>query len=689
MTTTVRSGRRPAHAPGEGGAPAWFDGLAVAAGLGAAAFAAPGLALAVAGWWSAPLALGLGAVAAVAAVPAVRAVAHPRVTARGGHLAAAAAVGIAVAAFVANGWAPAQHVFVDRDPGAYATAGRWLARDGTLEPVVAVGPFADARGLDLRVDSIAVPDAGDGRVQIQFSHALPVLLADAHAVGGHRALFRVPALLGAAALLAVHAAAARVLRRPALALAVTATVAVALPQVAVSRDTFSEPLAQLWLWSGVVALLAAHRRRSPAAGLAAGLLLGAVATARIDGFSYLLALPVLAVLAVRGAPPAERRALVRTGVAVAAGAAVMAALAALDLGLRGGDYASDNAGALRLAALGLVVSIVAAAGIGRGWERHASALGGESGGGVRHRAATVAAGVVGAGLAAAWLVRPLVQTATASVPSGLIAQLQEAEGVAVDPLRSYAEDSLQWFAWYLGPLTLAAAVAGAAAAAHRILRRPEPALLTSVAVAAPSTALYLWSHGAAPDHIWVMRRFVPAAIVLVVLLAAHALDRAPRAVAAALAAAGVVWAGAVTWPVRDHREQGGYLGVVDGTCATVGADAAVLFVDDGTPLGGVIAGGLPMSIRAWCGVPVAVATSPTGEAVDDLAAAWAAEGRTLWLAAAGPATFGPLAEGREIVPSPLVVNDRALARTVTHRPDTHRTEQLGFSLLPWTRSSAP
>jgi hypothetical protein len=684
--------------------PAWVDAAVLVLALGALALAIPGVVLAIANRYAlAPtlfVALLLGALAVPVVIERLRTGAG---ASRSASVASALAAVVAIAAFAFNAAAPAQHVFIDRDPGAYTTAGRWLARDGTLEPDVAVGAFAGVDGL--RFDSIAVPASGEGTVQIQFNHTLPVLLAEAFGVGGERVLFRVPAVLGAAGLLAFYAVAARVLRRPWLALAAMATVAVVLPQAAFSRDTFSEPLTQLWLWAGLLAVLVAYERRSWRFGLAGGLLLGATAMARIDGLAYLAALPVLAVLAVRLAPVPQRRSLRITAAAAFAGAVATAAIGWLDLAIRGTAYEEGHAGLLAQLRLGLLVATAVAVGLALAWDR----LAGVRSWLVTHRdvIGRVAAGLTLVVLLAAWFVRPLVQKAHSPVSSGTIGQIQADEGVTVSSSRSYDEDTMRWIAWYFGPLTLGLAVLGVARAARRIASgRASAALLVTTLVAGPAALLYLWRPNAAPDHVWVMRRFVPAALPLFALFAMVALGTALRAsrssprsstsvtgpssgrqpvvlgLVGVAVAVGLVWSAGSTWPVRAFHDQRPFLESVEGICAIAGPDAAILMVDDGSPISGVISGGLPMSLRAWCGVPVATAEPGfTGEQVLALAASWRNLGRTLVLAAPSSEPFGRLVEGRTVQDSPLVVNDHALARTLTHAPDRYRTEQLGIALL--------
>ena len=79
-------------------------------------------------------------------------------------------------------------------------------------------------------------------------------------------MFRVPALLGAVGLLTIYAVGCRLIRRPWLVLAAIAGLAVALPEIQVTRDSFSEAATQVLLWGGVFLLLhrtASARRRWP------------------------------------------------------------------------------------------------------------------------------------------------------------------------------------------------------------------------------------------------------------------------------------------------------------------------------------------------------------------------------------------------------------------------------------------
>src|SRR5262249_20728905 len=127
------------------------------------------------------------------------------------------------------------------------------------------------------------------------------------------------------------------------------------------------------------------------------------------------------------------------------------------------------------------------------------------------------AAVAAAGFGA-WFVRPRVERIRAA-SSRMIAELQVGAHVSVDATRAYWERSMVWMGWYLGPVTVAAAVVGAAVLARSFLRRRSLEALAGVALLGPMSFLYLWRAHATPDQVWVMRRFLISALPALILLA--------------------------------------------------------------------------------------------------------------------------------------------------------------------------
>ena len=236
--------------PGSGSdLPGWFQLVAVAAAVLTATVGSFGLLLAINGafrtWRVLLLAVPLTALL-VAGLWRGRA----RATVSGaGQVGAALALVIAIGFAAFAGAKPSQHVLLNRDPAAYELAGRWIAQSGSIDVDARGTAFEGIDGLRFhgvgtyqvpvtRVDAqgnLVEPPSGD--LEFQFNHLTSAVLATAYDLGGHRLMFRVPAVLGALGLLLVYAAATRATRRPLLALTAPLLLAAAMPMLYVARDT--------------------------------------------------------------------------------------------------------------------------------------------------------------------------------------------------------------------------------------------------------------------------------------------------------------------------------------------------------------------------------------------------------------------------------------------------------------------
>jgi hypothetical protein len=591
---------------------------------------------------------------------------------------------VAALSTAANARWGSQHLLVDGDPAVYAVTGQLLASTGALEIETlrqsvfgGVPSFNHAgAGFDANADeSVVLPS---------FMHLLPQALAVASWVGGPQALLWMNAVLSGAALLAVFAFAARFLGRPLWALGAMTALAVSLPQLHFSRDTFSEIPAQLLVFAGLALVHDAVSRRRDALlpGLVPGLVLGVSCLARIDAFFYLVPLTVLVtVLALAGAR------LLAAG--LAAGVALGAVLGYVDLRVGSPNYLGLQSEKLNLifAALGLTVLVCAAALV---WRRRAVALW------ERVRGRTLAAAVAGtvALLSAfAWFVRPHVQEARGLSPRQptAVASLQEAAGLPVDPLRSYDELSLEWLTWYLGPVAVALGLVGFTALVYRTLvrhRTPAEARaalagLAFLLVFGASTALYVWRPSIIPVQYWATRRFLPVTIPGLLVCAAWLAAAVPRPRARAVV--GAVVAVALLLPpllfLRGHATEREYvpmLAITEQLCEELRPDDAVVLLG-----GGRIATGLPQTLQIFCEVPVAVVDAETTRAELAAAADAAAdEGRRLVLLSPVPdpvVADGPVdAEFEKAVDLSVSV----VALELTGRPDERFTFPMTLYLAP-------
>ena len=127
--------------------------------------------------------------------------------------------------------------------------------------------------------------------------------------------------------------------------------------------------------------------------------------------------------------------------------------------------------------------------------------------------------------------RPLWQTVrrpAADPGSRVVAGLQLRQGLPVDGGHTYAEQSLVWMSWWVGPSALVLALVAAAALVHRALDawtsgRDLQSWIGPLLVGLGSSVLTWYRPGITPDHPWTDRRLIialPTVALLVVALAA-------------------------------------------------------------------------------------------------------------------------------------------------------------------------
>jgi hypothetical protein len=398
-----------------------------------------------------------------------------------------------------------QQVLVLRDGGTYLNAGKWVSTHGNLEVERFPGPFSTTTGL--AASSAGMSRRGDD-LDFTLEHLLPVLLAEGQGLGGDRLMFEMVALLGGAALLAFYLFARRVLRHPVAALGAMLCLGLLMPQVAFSRDSTTEIPIQVLLFSAAWLLCDRRTLRHRGTAFVAGLFLGLLQAIHIDGLAFVIGMPFVGLCWWLRSEREQRRELRWPLVSAGAGVAVGVALGFLDLELRSPHYLQSlRLDVVRLAtvtALAVVVSFGIAA-LPRVWARRGAELRARVRQ-LRSPAGIAAAGIVLLGGFGAWLVRPRIQTVRARAENSIVASVQLATHLRVDPTRRYFEHSVGWVSWYVGPLTLTLGIVGAAYASRAFVRgRLRLPSQVAAFVLGPPALLYLWRPSITPDQIWAMR----------------------------------------------------------------------------------------------------------------------------------------------------------------------------------------
>ncbi|MEX2551861.1 MAG: hypothetical protein WD627_02515, partial [Actinomycetota bacterium] len=436
------------------------------------------------------------------------------------HIAALAVTVLVLVVGALNARYSVEHLQIDRDPGVYTATGIWLAEHGSLAVHGDQGFFDPRSRLTYNAAGFYSSDGGK-HMTPQFLHLLPAFLAAAKWIGGLSLLVKANAILGSLALLCFYAFAGQWLR-PWLAALATAALAVNLPQIFFSRDTYSEILSQVFLFGGLFALAeSCAQPRSFARSIIAGMLIGATCMVRVDAFLYLTPLAAWAIVTIYR----ERQSEAARGrdrfhvVIVAVSSALPASLGLLDgIKFSPGYLADLRSEMLRLGVL-LVATVVAGL-LFLALPRLTSQL-------LRSRrvvAHVVAVGIVAAGAYAFWL-RPTMGIVHQDLPAQRAADIEAIQAYENQPLdgdRNYAELSLRWVSWYVGPVVVVAGLLGAALVTRRLLLGRDQNMLLFLLVFICASVLYVWRPSISPNQLWAMRRFLPVVIPGLIFLSAWA-----------------------------------------------------------------------------------------------------------------------------------------------------------------------
>lgn len=511
------------------------------------------VALALLGWFRAPVLLGCFVVAAAGAWMLARRGERPDLRALGRW--DLALYGLVVASFslYAN---PAEYVLKDRDPGVYAVVAAKLARTGELftrDPLVAAvasfHDFADGAkhsGFFISEGDLLVP---------QFFPGPFALLGIGNLVGGTWGGLYVVPVFGALAVGVAFLLGSELFGRWAGILG-AALLATSYAQVWWSRYPSSEVLTQFFVLAGLWLAARFVRGGGGGTGVIAGLLLGAAMLVRVDAFLAALAIPALVAYDLLLGRPLLRWAYVCLPLLFLG---VGAPLYLWTVGGRYLDIIGDlhvPDGTLRLLAYALGASLLVAVAVWfarRRWRDGLEDLLGTYGRSVALLAAVSVSGVA----VWAYFVMP-------EPWSGL----PEYWGGREDPMAefyAYDRQVVVRMVWFLTPAVAILGMAGFLLASYRLSR--TRALFLGAVLA--FGVLYVALPNVAPDLPWATRRFVPAVFPGVSLLAGYAVveagralvsawgTRAGAALAAALATVALGWSVYVAWPVYGVRELAG------------------------------------------------------------------------------------------------------------------------------------
>ncbi len=640
--------------------------------IGIIAFGLAGLALAIAGFFEPAIAIALSVALAVAMLRISRPMLHDsRPQTQETKWCAVLAAAVVLLAGIFHGVHHGEHLAIDRDPAITINAAKWLSETGSLEVDIEDGPFTAHTELVAKTEGMS--ETSSGKLQFQGDHFLTVLLAGANWLGGDTLMFVVPALIAGLALLGVYILLA-VKTSPLASLVVMTALGFGLPFTALARDAYTEiPL--LLVVSGVLWLTPNTRPPSAREASLIGLALGAMLTIRLDAALLLLGWPII----IAGwRTPGHGRIDRRVVWILVAGFLPGATIAALDLALRNRHYMQTHDSRIIAMWVGVLVSVIVTI-------SYLALLGEQRFGREARLSHKLLRRAAASGFIAisvyAWLGRPSLNIVH-KAPKTVIAALQKLNGLPIDPTRRYTELTLEFQQWYYGIGVVAAGIIGIALAilVPTIGRNVKNAAL----MIAPMSIVYLVHPNAVPDQIWVMRRYLVGATLMLlfgvaVLLTALLRNRSygrPVAIGLCVAlATGVLLPTAlVTKPVRYAADQRGHLAGIEKACEVLGPKAAVIVpaVRDANSLFKQV----PQPLRAWCSAEVAVANARIeASEAKGLAREWASLDRILFVVANSPEQISAICAESELA-TIEISNQHLLQQTLIGPPRRYDTERL-------------
>lgn len=490
-----------------------------------------------------------------------------------------------------NAYYSSEHIYVDRDPGIYGQAAAWLV-DHTNMQMPKSALLENDPALTQESPGFRTSLRDESELFTQGTHVLPAMIALVGRVLGIETIYRTNPLISAFAFMAFFSF-ARLFVKHKWAFIATAALAISLPAIYFSRDIYTEMLMLTSVFTAATLFAAASLRpRAHGLWVLAGIVAGSAVMVRIDAFIPVIGI-VLAFITVSMLQTSQRKQYVLSALLFLTGFGTTVSLGMLDLYQLSSGYFSDLYSLLRLELIFLATVLVVGAGLTMlAWRTSILQwLNGLTSG---WRAKVVAGGAV---LVYAILAtRPLWLTDRVErrhqAVQGLVTGIQVSEGSVIDAYRTYAEMTINWVAWYIGPVLAICAAIGIYVLLLRAMRSRDIKWLLAALVVLGTGLLYLNKPSITPDQLWASRRLLPVVLPGFALLGVIGLEfiekrkklpleMTPPVLTGVLATLALVGPLFISFPFLMKREYVPQVAQVTTFCGLLPKDSVVLWVGVG------------------------------------------------------------------------------------------------------------
>lgn len=391
----------------------------------------------------------------------------------------------------------AQHVFTNRDPGVYTVTGIWLTQKNDLI-IEKEEVFGQVEGIGYNSGGFMPNPDNPDEIHAQGVHLLPSIAGLSGRLFGLQFMFRINVLLGGIALLAIYAF-ARTILRPKWALLAPIITGLSLPMMYFSRDMYTEPLLAAFTFGMLALITMAIKTSDKFLWFVAGLLCGACALTRIDG--YLTIAMTLAFIVTYASLNTGKVKPVANSLTFVVGASVPAIIGWVDLTKLSRSYFLSEWPNIKLELI--LIAMILVAGFILFF--------------INHKTNIVKRLDVITKKWSGWAIFIVVLLTFGLLASRPLWYVSYAEpvasagnsGAATTLVRDYYERSFIWLAWYIGPVMTAFGALGLAYFSGLTAQKRNLFLLAPLLVIVGTSVFYINDPNIHPDHIWAARRFLP------------------------------------------------------------------------------------------------------------------------------------------------------------------------------------
>lgn len=498
----------------------------------------------------------------------------------------------------------AQNIFIYRDPGIYSVTAAILIDEHKLD-IQKASVFGNVSELQSVSAGFGNDLSDTGKLFAQGQHLFPVLLGLFGRAVGESGMFLFNAICGSLALFVIYAFARRIVR-PGWAVLATLMVSLSWPMLYFSRDNYTEPLSLLFTFSTLLAIHRAQLSRKLSDWLLPGILAGAATLVRPDGYLLIVAIALYSSFYLFTAPSDLHKSRLAQTTLMVGSSGLVALIGWLDITLNSSGYYAD-AGVQIKQQLFVLVSVIVATAVFTplAWKIKLS----ENNKVAIKRILLPAVTLITVGLTILLSTRPFWYVARKESPSQAVVSMQVSVGQSVDPYRTYAEQTVTWLGYYMGPLLLLFAATGMVIVVRRVVVSKDGLLyLPLLLVVSMYSALLLNIPGIAPDQPWAMRRFLPVVIPGLAIFCAIALESVYKKLLSSkgffvrYGLLSVVLISLllpilyISQPFLRLRSYGGQLEQIKTICSHIPKDGGLIWVGSSYQSG-------IQTVRAYCDVP--------------------------------------------------------------------------------------